>query len=50
MTEKQPEAKPKEKTGPKEERLKVTVPWQDAVKASFNKKKPKGGWPTQGKE
>jgi hypothetical protein len=42
--------KPKQKTGPKELRLKITVPWEDAVKASFKKKKPKGGWPIQGKE
>ncbi|MGA2604963.1 MAG: hypothetical protein ABSG14_12115 [Verrucomicrobiia bacterium] len=45
MTEKQPKSKRKQKTGPKEERLKITVPVEAAIKASFAKKKPKGGWP-----
>jgi hypothetical protein len=50
MTEKQTDSKRKRKTGPKEERLKIAVPVEDAIKASFTKKKPKGGWPIQGKE
>jgi hypothetical protein len=37
--------KRKKKPGPKEQRLKVTVSFTEAIKASFAKKKPKGGWP-----
>jgi hypothetical protein len=36
------------KRGPKEERLKINGNWTDAVKLSFTKKKPKGGWPKFG--
>lgn len=37
--------KPKAKRGPKEERLKITMDWREAIKKSFLKKKPKEGWP-----
>jgi hypothetical protein len=37
--------KRKKKPGPKEQRLKVAVSFTEAIKASFAKKKPKGGWP-----
>jgi hypothetical protein len=33
------------KRGPKEERLKINGNWQEAIKKSFLKKKPKDGWP-----
>ncbi|HEX8915441.1 MAG TPA: hypothetical protein VF796_24020 [Humisphaera sp.] len=43
---KKPAAKPaKAKPGPAPETLKIDVPWEDAVKAALNKKKPAGGWP-----
>jgi len=35
----------KAKTGPKPELYKIEGNWQDAVKKSFQKKKPAGGWP-----
>jgi len=42
-------AKPKQRTevtpGPKPDVLKIDGNWQDAVKKSFQKKKPAGGWP-----
>jgi hypothetical protein len=31
--------------GPKPDMLKIDGNWQDAVKKSFAKKKPAGGWP-----
>jgi hypothetical protein len=38
-------AKKKQKPGPKEERLQIQGDWKDAVKRSFQKKKPIEGWP-----
>jgi hypothetical protein len=35
----------KAKTGPKPDTYKIDGNWQDAVKQSFKKKKPAGGWP-----
>jgi hypothetical protein len=35
----------KAKRGPKLDALKIEGDWQDAVKKSFQKKKPAGGWP-----
>jgi hypothetical protein len=37
--------KPKAKTGPKPEVLKLRGTWQDAVRKSLTKKKPPEGWP-----
>jgi len=37
--------KPKAKTGPKPELLKIKGNWQAAIKRSLAKKKPKEGWP-----
>jgi hypothetical protein len=37
------------KPGPKPETLKIDGNWQDAVRRSFQVKKPKGGWPKAGK-
>jgi len=37
--------KKKQKAGPKEEPLLIEGNWKDAVKRSFEKKKPAGGWP-----
>ncbi len=31
--------------GPKPESLKIDGDWQDAIKLSFEEKKPIGGWP-----
>lgn len=36
--------KPKAKTGPKPDVLKINN-WQDALKQSLQKKKPANGWP-----
>jgi hypothetical protein len=33
------------KPGPKPEVIKIEGDWEQAVKKSFAKKKPKGGWP-----
>jgi hypothetical protein len=41
--------KPKAKTGPKAEVLKIDGNWKDAVRRSFQAKKPAGGWPKAGK-
>jgi len=38
-------APPKVVPGPKPDLLKLGGKWQDAVKTSFEKKKPVGGWP-----
>lgn len=35
----------KEKRGPKEDRVKIDIPWEEAVDKALNKKKPKDGWP-----
>jgi hypothetical protein len=37
-------AKKQQKLGPKEERLVIQGNWKKAVKRSFQKKKPVGGW------
>jgi hypothetical protein len=42
---KKPPAKPKAKPGPVEERVKIDVPWEDAIKVALHKPKPPGGWP-----
>jgi hypothetical protein len=41
---------PKQTPGPKPERLKINIPWKNAVKASLQKEKPPSGRPIQGKE
>jgi hypothetical protein len=42
----EPKAKPKQKRGPKPEVLKIReLDWEEAVKRSFQKKKPPDGWP-----
>jgi hypothetical protein len=41
-----PKTKPKKKRGPKPELLKIRgLGWKEAVKRSFQKKKPPDGWP-----
>jgi hypothetical protein len=40
-----PAKNPKAKTGPKPDTLKIEGKWQDAVKKSFQEKKPQIGWP-----
>jgi hypothetical protein len=45
MAKKQPKQKSAPKPGPKPDTLTVKGDWQDAVKKSFQKKKPPGGWP-----
>jgi hypothetical protein len=43
---KKPERNAKTKPGPKAETLKIEgMGWEQAVKKSFQKKKPAGGWP-----
>jgi hypothetical protein len=37
--------KPKSAPGPKPDVLKLKGPWRDAVRKSFEKKKPPEGWP-----
>jgi len=37
--------KPRAKSGPEPSVLKIKGRWQDAVKRSLQKKKPKEGWP-----
>jgi hypothetical protein len=49
MPKKPAPKKPKAKTGPKAEVLKIDGNWQDAVRRSFQAKKPAGGWPKAGK-
>jgi len=34
-------------TGPVADRVKIDVPWKDAVKAALEKKRPPEGWPKQ---
>ena len=38
------------KPGPKEDRLKLEGPWEEAVKKLVRKEKPEGGWPDQGEK
>jgi hypothetical protein len=45
VPKKKPTPKPKAPPGPKPETLKINGNWEDAVKRSFAKRKPKGGWP-----
>lgn len=46
MASKNPKAKaPANKPGPKPDTLKIEGNWRDAVKTSFQKKKPASGWP-----
>jgi hypothetical protein len=43
-----PKKKPEPATrGPKPDLLKMSGKWQDAVKKSFDKKKPTEGWPKE---
>jgi hypothetical protein len=42
---KNPKQKSKQKRGPKEERLVIEGDWKEAVRRSFEKKKPSDGWP-----
>jgi len=35
----------KQKTGPKEERVKTPGKWDQSVKKALTKKRPKDGWP-----
>jgi hypothetical protein len=37
--------KPRKTPGPKPEVLKIEGDWKDAIKKSFQKKRPVGGWP-----
>jgi hypothetical protein len=39
------DSKPKEKSGPKPDVLKIEGDWRDNVKKSLTKKKPPEGWP-----
>lgn len=39
-----------QKTGPKPDILKIEGEWQDAVSKALGKKKPKEGWPKDGKK
>ena len=41
---------PKQKPGPKEDRLVIEGDWKDAVKKALGKKRPVGGWPKPTKE
>jgi hypothetical protein len=41
--------KAKPKPGPKPEVLQIDGNWKDAVRRSFQAKKPAGGWPKVGK-
>lgn len=41
--------KDRKKPGPKEERVKVKVPWEKAVKDALRRKKPHDGWPDDAK-
>lgn len=45
MPKKKPDKQPAPKPGPKPDTLKIEGDWQEAVKKSFQKKKPPGGWP-----
>ena len=45
MAKDKPKSPAKPKPGPKAEVLKFNGNWQDAVRRSFQAKKPAGGWP-----
>ena len=45
MAKRKLKATKKAKPGPKPDTLKIEGNWQEAVKKSFEKKKPIGGWP-----
>ncbi|MDD5326601.1 MAG: hypothetical protein PHY02_02160 [Phycisphaerae bacterium] len=38
------------KRGPKEDQLKINGDWQSAVNKALKKKRPKEGWPKEGKK
>lgn len=40
-----PKKPAKAKPGPVEERVKIDMPWEDAIKVALSKPKPKDGWP-----
>ena len=42
---KKPKKPPKQKTGPKEQRLKLKGDWQALIGKALAKKRPKKGWP-----
>ena len=50
MPAKKPKKPARQKPGPEEERVKIDIPWEDAVKKSLGKKKPKEGWPEEERE
>lgn len=35
----------KQKTGPKEDRIKIDEDWEEAMKKALEKKRPEDGWP-----
>lgn len=35
--------------GPEPDRVKVDIPWEEAVGKALKKKRPKGGWPVEKK-
>lgn len=39
----------KEKVGPKPDRVKIEGDWERSVGKALKKKRPKNGWPDQGK-
>ena len=41
---------PKKRTGPKAERVKIDVPWEQAVKDALAKTRPPTGWPNEHKK
>lgn len=45
VSKKTASAKTPPKRGPKPDLYKIDGNWEDAVKKSFQKKKPAGGWP-----
>jgi hypothetical protein len=42
---KHPKPRKEAKRGPKPERLKIDMDWEQAVSIAMKKKKPAGGWP-----
>lgn len=36
---------PHDRPGPKPERVKIEVDWEEAVKKALGKERPEGGWP-----
>ena len=44
------EDKEKAKTGPKPDRVKIDMDWDEAVGKALKKKRPKAGWPKSDKK